>query len=130
MIYIVTPDNNVLRNCLHDLGSLNPFKKWQIEVKEYNPKRSLNQNALLWKWYGIIGKEIGYTPEQLHDACKSKFLGRESKTTVFGEEYETLKSTAELNKKDFSDYMVKIEALAMQYDIKLPSPDYYGLETK
>lgn len=127
MIYIIRPDNNVLANLMNDLGNLNPKMSWKVEVKEYRQKRSNNQNALYWKWLNILGDELGYTTEELHEAIKSKFLGKETRKTIFGEEYEALKSTTKLNTKDFSELMNKVEQLALMHDIRLPSPDYYGL---
>ena len=127
MIYIIKNNNGVLQNVMNDLGNLNPHKDWQVEIKIWTKNRTLPQNALMWKWIQIIGDDLGYTSEELHEAFKSKFLGIEKRKTIFGKEYETLNSTTELTTKEFSEYMDKIQAFAMMHDITLPQPDYYGL---
>ena len=112
---------------MHDLGNLNPMKEWRVEIKENTKKRSNNANNLYWKWLSIIGDDLGYKPQELHESLKYKFLGTEKRTTIFGQEYEVVKSTTSLNTKEFSDYMERVQALALMYDLKLPQPDYYGL---
>lgn len=44
----------------------------QIWVKPVSNKksRSLDQNALQWKWYGEIGETLGETPGYAHSHCK------------------------------------------------------------
>lgn len=126
MIYIIKPDNKVLQNVIHDLSTLNTFKSWKVEITEHKHKRSNNQNALYWKWVQILSDELGYTKDELHEAMKSKFLGKEQRKTIFGDEYLALKSTSRLKKDEFSEYMMKVEQLALMHDIKLPSPDHYG----
>ena len=128
MIYIIRKDSKVLANLMNDLGNLSTFKTWKIEIKEHNGKRSNNANALYWKWLTIIGDHLGYESDELHDELRLKFLGVEDKETKSGKLFQVLKSTTELNKKQFSVYMNKIHTLGMMYELKLPQPDYYGLE--
>lgn len=127
MIYILKPDNGVLKNLMNDLGNLNSYKEWQVEIKPYKKNRSLQQNKYMWKCLQIIGDELGYTPEELHEAIKFKFLGTETRKTIFGQEYETVRSTTGLTTKEFAEHMDKIQAFAMSQSIVLPQPDYYGL---
>ena len=127
MIYIIKPDTNVMKNLMVDLGNLNPHKAWQVEVKEYNKKRSNPQNALMWKWINIISGYTGYTEEELHEGFKRNYIGADSGKDMFGNEYIKAKSSTKLNTKEFSEYMNKIEQFALLNDIRLPTPDYYGL---
>jgi len=51
-------------------------------VELESPKRrSSAQNRLWWRYMTILGRELGYTSEQMHEVCKFKFLGREDLST-------------------------------------------------
>lgn len=131
MKYIIKKesDGTVLNNLIVDLGNLNPLQSWVVEVKPYRKKRSLEQNALYWNWLTVLEEqtELGYRKEELHEAFKYRFLGMEKKKTVLGQDYETIRSTTSLNTKEFTEYLDKVLAFAMLYDIQLPSPERYGL---
>ena len=128
MMYVLKETNNGWENLMSYLTNIDPLKVWTVTVEQKEPTRSLKQNALMWVWYKYIGDHLGYTPDELHDAFKSKFLGMETKETIFKKKYETIKSTKDLTTKEMSDYMNLIEAFAIKEGVKLPAPDYYGLE--
>lgn len=122
MIYRII-NETVRANCLQEIKGLS-LEKYQVSVTEI--KRSNPQNNLYWKWLSIIGNDLGYTPDDLHEAMKANFLGTESGKDMFGNLYIRPKSSAKLKKKEFSDYMNKVHAFAMGEGIILPQPDYYG----
>jgi len=62
----------------------------------------------------------------MHDAFKRHFIGEEEKVNAFGQIVVVPKSSAALRKREFTDYMNKVEAYAHSEGIILPSPDYYG----
>lgn len=95
-----------------------------VEVKPYSPNRSVSQNRLMWMWLGVIAKEQGYEPEELHEILKVRFLGIESKM-VDGQVLIVPKSTTALDVKGMSAHLMKIEALAVSLEINLPKPDDY-----
>ena len=43
-----------------------------ILPKPDNSKRTIAQNALMWKWYDIISKDTWNTTEYLHERMKEK----------------------------------------------------------
>jgi len=98
-----------------------------MRVSITKPKRSLDQNALYHSLIGIIAKELGYQPDDLHEQIKVRFLGVEEKT-VFNQKLIMPKSTTTLNKREFSELIDKVYALGMGYNIKLPTADHYGIE--
>lgn len=118
-------NETVKHNCIAEIRSL-PLGKYQVEIKEV--KRSNPQNAYYWMCIGIIGKELGYTPDDLHDACKREFIGTDQGTDMFGNLYLMPKSSAKLKKGEFSTYMNKVQSFASSQGITLPQPDYYGLD--
>lgn len=97
-----------------------------MSVKIAPMKRSLDQNSLYHALVGIIAKEIGETPDDLHEQLKVRFLGVEEKE-VWGKKLIVPKSTASLSKADFGNLIDKVYALGSNLSIKLPSPSHYGM---
>lgn len=95
-------------------------------VELHSPKRRSNaQNALWWRYMTILGRELGYTAEEMHDAVKLKLLGREDLSTGL----TILGSTAKLDTARFSELIDQLRAWAHQdLGIYLPAPDERGLE--
>lgn len=118
-------NETVKGNCLKEILNL-PMNSFMVEIKEI--RRSNNANALYWKWCSIIGNELGYDKDELHEAFKRKFIGEDQGTDLFGNIYKRPKSSADLKKKEFCDYMSKVQAFAFSNGITLPTPDYYGIE--
>lgn len=113
-------DENILSNCIQAIKEAMPIT---VVLKE--KKRSLNQNALMWKWLTIIADHTGYTKEVLHDKLRLQYLPTRI-LQVNGKIYELPKSTTELTVKEFSEYMDKIQLVAMELELALPQPEYYG----
>lgn len=93
---------------------LNKFRvgeKVTMYISSKRPKRSLQQNSYYWGVYlPLIAKETGeHSIERLHQLFSGKFLTKEI-TTVLGEPVRIKKSTTELTKATFSEYIMDIEA--------------------
>lgn len=99
-----------------------------FEVKIGDLKRSNNANAYYWMCIQIIAKETGHDKDELHEAFKRNFIGVDDGIDIFGNLYLRPKSSAKLKKKEFSEYMTKVEIYANSLNIVLPSPDYFGYE--
>jgi len=124
-LYIIK-SQDVLNNALSDIKS-RPVGSFTIEVKTYAKKRTNPQNAYYWAVLEIIRKELGYTKEEMHNEFRQHFLGtNDNVSKISGKWYQTIKSTTDLNTKDFADYMTKVQAFAMGQGIKIPTPEYYG----
>lgn len=125
--------SEVVKNCISALTQVNTDKPMIVTIKEYKKNRSNSQNNLYWEWLTIISKDTGFTKEELHDRLRLQFLGtteREVNYKIDGKVQKVtlkeIKSTTELNTKEFTDYLEKIEATAGIMDIILPHPqDYY-----
>lgn len=122
MIFRITSEQ-VKQNCLDYIKPLGTGL-YQVEIKEI--KRSLPQNRYYWAILKIIGDELGYKDDDLHEALKAKFIGMEEGRDVFGNLYRKPISTTTLSKKEFTEYMDKVFALAAQMNITIPAPDYFG----
>jgi|AKVG01.1.fsa_nt_gi hypothetical protein len=115
----------VLRNCLSEIAKL-PYEQYEVHIKPV--KRSNQANALYWTWLKVIGDELGYTSDELHEAFKRQFIGVDEGIDIFGNAYVKPKSSAKLSKKEFNDYMMKVEIFVTLQGITLPQPDYFGLD--
>lgn len=124
--YYTIKNKDILEKCIIHLRALNPNKIWDIQIKHHVAKRSNPQNKIYWKWISIIGNELGYHREEMHEEFATRFIGTVEKTTLSGSKLIEPVSTTTLTTKEFAEYLVKIEAFAMGENIRLPSPEHYG----
>ncbi len=97
-----------------------------IEIKKFINNRTLAQNRLYWLWLNIIGDELGYSADELHDSYKAMFLTDRSKKIPL------VRSTTVLDTKQFTTYMELIRKQAVHLGITLPTDldDYIQYENK
>ena len=81
------------------------------------PKRSDRQNRYYHLYLGVIARETGYTPNELHNLFKGKFLSS-GIVEMFGDRVRKTKSTTALNKSEFVEYIMQIAEYC-----EIPSPD-------
>lgn len=81
-------------------------------------KRSDNQHRYYWLYLGIIERETGNDSNDLHEYFKRVFLPAKF-IQVMGKEVKIPKSTKELTKNDFGEYLEKICA---ETGVPLPDP--------
>ena len=87
------------------------------ENKDY---RTNSQNKLWWRYMEILGLELGYTKNEMHDIAKLKFLERER--IEDGLKIKYLKSTTALTKKEFRDLIESVIIWAAStFSINLPN---------
>lgn len=125
MRYILKSDD-IKNNCIKQILDLPGEPVMSVTIEPYKKKRSTDSNSLYWLWVNIISKDTGYTPNELHDMLRSKFLPIVERTIkIKGKQIELteLTSTTSLNSKEFKDYMVEVEMLAISLNIKLPYPE-------
>lgn len=101
----------------------------EISVGPHKKKRSLSQNALMWKWINevvdIVCSDTGNDADQIHDWFKQKFL---SPTMVeLGGEVVEYRTTTNLTTEQMSEYMNRIHAfvtLDLGFVLTLPEDRY------
>ncbi len=94
-------------------------KHIDLIIKLPSKNRSNQQNRYYWGVViDIIGKELGYSPDETHEALKIKFLlDRRGKIP-------TIKSTAILTTKEFEEYLENIKRWASEFlSVVLPDPE-------
>lgn len=110
-------DYNLAR--LRDTLKKNEGKIFRIEQEVTT--RSLNQNRLYWKFLGIIEIETGQNADDMHEYFRRKLLPPKF-IKVNGEEIKIPRSTTELKKHEFAEYMEKISALV---EVEIPDTMAY-----
>lgn len=104
------------------LDKLPVGKRYDVTVKIHRDKRTVDQNRLLFLWIGCISHETGYFKDEVHEIFKKKFLGTET-FEMWGEKVERVRSTTNLDTKQFSHYLEKIQQFASsEMGIILPDP--------
>ncbi len=79
-------------------------------------RRTLEQNARLWKLHTLAGEVTGYSPGEMHEEALCKFFGftEQQRADLFTGEIVTkrvpLKRSSMRNKKEFSAFMEATEA--------------------
>lgn len=90
-------------------------KTYEIYLRE--SKRSLSQNAYYWVYLEIIEQETGNIASNLHELFRRTLLPPKF-ITVMGKELKVPRSTTELSKAEFAEYLEKISA-----ECGVPLPD-------
>ncbi len=109
------------------LGSLED-KEVEVVVRAKKSQRSTQQNKYLWACvYKLIGDEIGYTTEEIHQLCKAMFLKKH--LDVKEKRYTIVGSTASLNTVDFTHYIEAIKDWASQ-ELGIFIPEAENVELK
>ena len=104
------------------IAGLDLAKPWAVTVEPHKERRSLNANALYWKWVGLVAQETGNDPDVVHETFKRKFLVPEE-ISFMGEKM-LYRSTAKLDTRAMSEYMDKVYAFTTtELGILLPVPE-------
>lgn len=98
-----------------------------FELKRQREKRTLSQNKLYWLWLGCISDETGDDTSFLHYYYSNRFLPKTEKL-IFEERFEIIKSTTELDTKEFTTYLERIQQHAAEWNCILPLPEERGFE--
>jgi ribosomal protein L39E len=105
------------------LKGLKPVPYW-IELKIDRDKRSNNQNRY---FHGVVlqllSDHTGYTIEEMKQILKNEFLTY-TKDLPNGKSMKFVKSTADLNTKEFEDFLENSRRFAIQtFDVFIPLPN-------
>lgn len=92
---------------------------YDLTTKE-KVNRTNPQNRYYWgQVVGIPASEIGYTPEELHEAYKWMFLKKSSDDHT---KPPTVRSTASLTTAEFSEYIEKCRQWCAENGYVVPDP--------
>jgi len=105
-------NSNNYQYFLKRISLLEKNTRWQVTVRPYKSKRSIDQNSRLWDLYTAIGKYIGEDAERVHEFMGWSFLREQA--TVNGETIWKIKSTTKLNTAEMVEYQEAIERWAAE----------------
>lgn len=99
--------------------------KFEVRIQAYRKPRSTDQNALMWKWFEIIGNDIGDSKKGVHDDLVGQLLGYDERVSrITGEVRKDLKETSALSKAEFSRFLDDVYRWALNdMNIILPLPE-------
>lgn len=110
------------------IRSLPREKRWEVLVREEKSTRSLQQNALYWKWMDIIRLHVAdstgkfYSAEDLHEWFKAKMLPA-NPVVIDGEMQLTRRTTTSLSVKAMAEYMNMVDRYCVEHlNLYLPQP--------
>lgn len=96
----------------------------EITITNWSPKRSNQQNRLMWLWFTIIANHIGYTPMQVKGMMQAKFLLIDEVIESTGEILPRVQGTSELDKYDMTKFLDNVHQWASEFlQITLPQPN-------
>lgn len=99
-------------------------KKWVVTISAFKKTRSLGQNSLIHKWFGIIADETGDDAESVKEDMINRFSPRVDNKLAEG--WERPKRTHEMDTAEMTDFVNRIYQLACEFNIWLPHPDDQG----
>jgi hypothetical protein len=93
----------------------------EVEIRKRRSKRSGKQNAY---WHGVVvallAQECGYTPDEMHQALKAKFLGEDDLRSGL----RRIGSTAKLNTQQFVELTDRVVLWAAEdLGVIIPQPE-------
>jgi len=97
-----------------------PDGDYTLEVYKTKSSRSLEQNKLYWKWVGIISEDLGYYPEELHEAFIEQFAPFFTARDLNGKPKQIKKRTSKMSVEEMTKYMDRISHFCAEHSIKLP----------
>jgi len=117
------------RKIRHELNSFEG-KRVEIKIQKLRSKRSEQQNSY---WWGVIikilGEELGYDKDEMHEVLKFKFLKREKVIERTGELMFYSISTTKLSVSEFVKLVEDvIRWAASELSIVIPLPSEHLLK--
>lgn len=144
--------NEIVRANAINLINIIPLDKLhEVIIRPFKRNRSLEQNALLWKWQTIIAEDLGYTKDELHAEYKSTILvplmlkypddypefcemvaaiqalrdaDNEKEADNIAKKVIFFVTTTKLKVKHMTEYLNDIEKHAISLGIRLPALEY------
>lgn len=117
MYFLVKEPGDVL-DAIQYLETLPADKSWDVEITEHKLNRTKQQSRLYWHWMGVLSDQTGYSKDDMHEFFKGKFLPVETKK-IMGKEVTVSASTADLDVKQFTEYLEQICAWAGEFGFYL-----------
>ena len=107
-----------LHQWLHNVNG----KRVEVTVERQTRKRTTDQNAYYWLICTTIGKDLGYSSDEVHELLKSMFLKKP--LWVKGKFIPVVGSTTRMDTVEFTEYIERVRQWAAEeLRITIPDPD-------
>jgi hypothetical protein len=100
-----------------------PDMEMEATFEKKKSKRTVEQNRLWWVYMTIMGNELGYTKDEMHEIAGYKLLKAERVNEKTGEVFEYIEKTSKLSKSEFSQVVDFLIIWAAEMKIELHRPD-------
>ena len=99
-------------------------RAWRVEVSEWKPRRSDEQNRYLWGVvYPAIAERLeGWHKDDIHEYCLGECFGWETIEGLGKKRLRPLKRSSRLNKQEFTDYVAWIQQRMAEHGIYIEDP--------
>ena len=91
---------------------------YALEIKSWT--RSIEQNNLYWKWITIIGNELGYFKNEMHEIFLDMFAPTLTFADLNNKPKQRKVRSSEMTVKQMTAYLEQIEVFAAEQGIVLP----------
>lgn len=110
------------------LAALDRKSAWKVEISEHRPRRTSDQNRLLWAIYGEIlekgGEDMGgWTKDDLHEFFLIQHFGAETKDLFGRKRLVPLLRSSKLNKQQFADLIETILRFMAERGVWIQTPE-------
>ena len=108
-----------LKKILQQLSS----GEWMIKIEEYKNDRTLRQNSYYWKVLSIIGEELGYYKNELHEVFLDQFAPIQTIRNLEGKPIQKPVRTSQMTVEQMTAYIEQIIQFAAENNIVIPNPE-------
>lgn len=106
-------NKNNLENLISKLRDLDATQMWEVIVRKPKSIRSMDQNEYYWEMLTAMGEYFGYDKNDMHRLMAYKFLFEMKE--IKNESVGFIRSTSDLNTKEFNEYLDNIKFWSGQY---------------
>lgn len=108
--------NDFIRtNLIAFLTKLDIATTWEVIVRPFIEKRTLDQNARLWKLHALAAEYTGNSADDMHEEALCRYFGyREQQMPTGWTKRIPLKRSSQRDKKEFGKFMESTEAWYIQ----------------
>lgn len=99
----------------------------QVAIDEQKKGKTRQQEKYAHACIGVIAKEVGENPEHLKVRIKHQ-LGLIEEVYSQGKVITMVRSTSDLKRDEYGDFINAIQLLAGHLNITLPQPRHYGID--
>lgn len=94
---------------------------YAVALKKWD--RTIEQNNYYWLCLGIIGNELGYHKNELHEEFIRMFSPTITRRTLEGKPKQDKLRTSEMNIKQMTNHIEQVIQFAAENSIRLPEPE-------